>query len=84
MGFKFKDNKLLLNHSLISPKTILTLVKNSVELGLIVVALVSLVYNTNVAFSDVIMEKSFISNKMNKGPRIDPCGMPYWTSSQLE
>jgi len=81
---KFKDNILLLNHSLISAKTLLTSMENSVELGLVIVILVSSAYNTNVAFLDVFMGTSFMNNKKNKGPRIDPFEMPCCTSSELE
>jgi hypothetical protein len=55
-----------------------------VELGLVIVILVSSVCNTNVAFLDVVMGTSFVNNKKNKGPRIDPCDMPCWTKFQLE
>jgi len=72
---KFKENRLLLNHSLISTKTVLTLLENSTELGLVIIILVSLVYNTNLALLDVTVGISFIINKKNKGQRFDPCDM---------
>lgn len=59
----FKDNKLLLNHSLISAKTVLTLVENSAELGLVILLVLS-VYNTNLAFLDVVVGTSFINNNI--------------------
>jgi len=67
-----------------SAKTVLTLVENSTELGLVIIIPVLWVYNTNLAFLDVTVGKSFIINKKNKGHRFDPYDMPCWTSSQLE
>ena len=61
---KFKDNKLLLNHSFISGKTVLSLVEKSAELGLVIIILLSSVYNSNLAFLDVVMVTSFINNNI--------------------
>ena len=68
---KFKDIKLLLNHLLISAKTVFTLVGNSTELGPVIIQLVSPAYNTNLAFLDVAIGKSCINNTRNKVPRTD-------------
>jgi hypothetical protein len=38
-------------------------VENSTELGLVIIP-VSSVYNTNIAFLDIVMGRSFINNKM--------------------
>ena len=61
---EFKDNKLLLNDSWISAKTVLTLVENSAELGLVIILLVVSVYNTNLAFLDVVVGMSFVNNNI--------------------
>jgi hypothetical protein len=61
----------------------MTLVENSMVLGMVII-LASSAYNTNLAFLDFIMGKSFINNEKNKGSRIDPCGTTRLTSSQLE
>jgi hypothetical protein len=46
--------------------------------------LVSSAYSTNLAFLVVTVGKSFIYNKKNKGPRIEPYATPCLTSSQFE
>jgi hypothetical protein len=65
-------------------KTLFKLSINSTGLGLVIAKLVSSAYSTNLAFSAVTLGKSFMYNKKNKGPRIEPCGTPYLTSSQFE
>jgi hypothetical protein len=81
---RFKDSELFLNHSLTSAKTLFNLLTNSIGLGLVIMKLVSSAYNTNLAFLAVTVGKLFIYNKNNKGPRIEPCGMPCLTSSQFD
>jgi len=46
---RFKDNKLFLNHSLTSVRTLFNLLANSVGLGLVIIKLVSSAYSTNLA-----------------------------------
>jgi hypothetical protein len=81
---RFRDNRLFLNHSLTSAKILLSLLANSVGLGLLIMKMVSSAYNTNLVLLAFTKGKSFMYNRKSKGPRIEPCGTPYLTSSQCE
>ena len=82
--FRFKNSRLLLNHSWTSARMSFNLVANSIGLELVTMRLVSSAYNTNLAFLAVTSGRSFIYNNKSKGPRIEPCGMPCLTNSQFE
>lgn len=65
MGFmKVQGQQIIPKPIIISAKTVLTLVENSTELGLVVIWLVLSVYNTNLAFLDVVVGMSFINNNI--------------------
>jgi len=59
---KFIDNKLFLNHSLTSARTLFNLLANSVGLGLVIIKLVSSAYSTDLALLAVV-GRSFNYNK---------------------
>jgi hypothetical protein len=85
MGFvKVQGHQITPKPFIISAKIVFTLVENSTVLEPVIIKLVSSACNINIAFLEVIKGKSFINNKKNKGPRIDPCGTPCLTISQSE
>jgi hypothetical protein len=54
---------------------------NSVGVGLATIMLVSSANNVGLDISDIGFGKSLIYKRKNKGPRTEPCGTPYFTSS---
>ena len=64
IGFiKVQGQKLLLNNSLISAKTVFTVAENSTVLGLLIIIPGSSAHNTHLTFLDVIMDKSITNNE---------------------
>jgi hypothetical protein len=57
---------------------------NSVGVGLAMIILVSSANSIGLDISDIVFGKSLIYKIKNNGPRIEPCGTPYFTSSHQE
>jgi hypothetical protein len=68
---RFKDNKLFLNHSLKTARTLFNLLANSVGLGLVIIKLVLSAYSTNLALLDVTIGKSLYLIKRTQGQELN-------------
>jgi F0F1-type ATP synthase membrane subunit a len=80
----FNDNELLLNHSFICIIFLLIVLVNCLGSDFEITKIVSSAKRTGLARPAIVFGRSFIYNIKNKGPRMEPWGMPYLVGSHFE
>jgi hypothetical protein len=56
----------------------------NIGVGLAMIILVSPANNVGLDISDIVLGKSLMNKRKNNGPRIEPCGNPYFSSTHRE
>ena len=80
----WKESKLDLNHLFSCPKTTLRSLWNCKLFGLVINVLVSSANNIGIALGSMTFGKSLMYTRNNNGPKIEPCGTPYFILVHFE